>query len=171
MFGWRNCRHSSETCIPRFRERQMAKLSPPRNRSNLPCRQRSRSHRTTSSAGEREKAQSLKRHLMTRDGLTPDEYLTKWGLPRDPPWSRRITRGRGRSSPRAWAWDARRLSVLQRPRMHPLRLRGAANGRRSQPRAFDAGTGLSVPAFIYSGYRTPAQPGIGLPIHLVASTT
>jgi predicted transcriptional regulator len=28
---------------------------------------------------------SLKRHLMTRHGLTPDEYRAKWGLPRDYP--------------------------------------------------------------------------------------
>ena len=28
---------------------------------------------------------SLKRHLRTDHGLTPDEYRTKWGLPRDYP--------------------------------------------------------------------------------------
>ena len=28
---------------------------------------------------------SLKRHLMTHYGLTPDEYRTKWGLPHDYP--------------------------------------------------------------------------------------
>lgn len=28
---------------------------------------------------------SLKRHLMTHYGLTPDEYRAKWGLPRDYP--------------------------------------------------------------------------------------
>lgn len=28
---------------------------------------------------------SLKRHLMTHYGMTPDEYRAKWGLPRDYP--------------------------------------------------------------------------------------
>src|ERR687894_87745 len=31
------------------------------------------------------KFKSLKRHLMNSYGLTPDEYRTKWGLPRDYP--------------------------------------------------------------------------------------
>jgi predicted transcriptional regulator len=29
------------------------------------------------------KYKSLKRHLMTHHGMTPDDYRTKWGLPRD----------------------------------------------------------------------------------------
>lgn len=29
--------------------------------------------------------QTLKRHLQTAHGMTPDEYRTKWGLPRDYP--------------------------------------------------------------------------------------
>ena len=31
------------------------------------------------------KFKSLKRHLRTRYGMTPDEYRTKWGLPHDYP--------------------------------------------------------------------------------------
>jgi predicted transcriptional regulator len=31
------------------------------------------------------KFKSLKRHLCTRYGMTPDEYRTKWGLPHDYP--------------------------------------------------------------------------------------
>lgn len=31
------------------------------------------------------KFKSLKRHLRTRYGITPDEYRTKWGLPHDYP--------------------------------------------------------------------------------------
>lgn len=31
------------------------------------------------------KYKSLKRHLATSHGLTPDEYRTKWGLPKDYP--------------------------------------------------------------------------------------
>lgn len=31
------------------------------------------------------KFKSLKRHLLTRHGLTPDEYRTRWGLPADYP--------------------------------------------------------------------------------------
>ena len=31
------------------------------------------------------KLKMLKRHLMTHYGMTPDEYRTKWGLPRDYP--------------------------------------------------------------------------------------
>lgn len=31
------------------------------------------------------KLKMLKRHLMTRYGMTPDEYRTKWGLPADYP--------------------------------------------------------------------------------------
>ena len=31
------------------------------------------------------KFKSLKRHLMSSYGLTPDEYRTKWGLPHDYP--------------------------------------------------------------------------------------
>ena len=31
------------------------------------------------------KFKSLKRHLMNTYGLTPDQYRTKWGLPRDYP--------------------------------------------------------------------------------------
>lgn len=31
------------------------------------------------------KMKMLKRHLMTRYGMTPDEYRTKWGLPKDYP--------------------------------------------------------------------------------------
>jgi predicted transcriptional regulator len=32
-----------------------------------------------------QKFKSLKRHLMTSYGITPDEYRAKWGLPRDYP--------------------------------------------------------------------------------------
>jgi predicted transcriptional regulator len=32
-----------------------------------------------------QKFKSLKRHLMNSYGMTPDEYRTKWGLPRDYP--------------------------------------------------------------------------------------
>lgn len=31
------------------------------------------------------KMKMLKRHLMTRYGMTPDEYRSKWGLPKDYP--------------------------------------------------------------------------------------
>jgi predicted transcriptional regulator len=31
------------------------------------------------------KLKMLKRHLMTRYGMTPDDYRTKWGLPGDYP--------------------------------------------------------------------------------------
>jgi predicted transcriptional regulator len=32
-----------------------------------------------------QKYKSLKRHLATRHGMTPDEYRAKWGLPKDYP--------------------------------------------------------------------------------------
>jgi predicted transcriptional regulator len=32
-----------------------------------------------------QKFRSLKRHLMTSYGMTPDDYRTKWGLPADYP--------------------------------------------------------------------------------------
>ena len=49
------------------------------------------------------KFKSLKRHLMTHYGLTPDQYREKWGLDSPIRWSRRITRPPALNSPRRWA--------------------------------------------------------------------
>ena len=46
---------------------------------------------------------SMKRHLATRHGLTPEEYRAKWGLPTDIRWWRRTTPPLARNWPSRWA--------------------------------------------------------------------
>jgi hypothetical protein len=48
------------------------------------------------------KFKSLKRHLWTHYGLTPDEYRAQWGLPADCPMARRTTPPLALRSPRPW---------------------------------------------------------------------
>ncbi len=68
------------------------------------------------------KFKSLKRHLATHHGMTPEQYRAKWGLPATIRWSLRIMPPRVPSSPRPWvsaARPARASPLLPRNRRSP----------------------------------------------------
>ena len=46
---------------------------------------------------------SLRRHLSSKYGMTPDQYRAKWSLPKDYPWWRRTMPRLAPSLPAAWA--------------------------------------------------------------------
>ena len=72
------------------------------------------------------KFESLKRHLRTKYDMSPEEYRTKWGLPKDYPMVAPNYAAAVRRWPRTWA--SARVAVSRRRPPPP-----AASARRSPP--------------------------------------
>ena len=76
---------------------------------------------------------SLKRHLMTKYGMTPAEYRAKWGLPSDYPMVAPNYAAARSELAEAWA----SVASLQRPLRRPLR-RLSGGVRQKPPRPLEA---------------------------------